>query len=138
MRIAPVDDQPVARTVCIKLPNAYSPGADQDFLLASSGDGVPWHHAVLPAGAPGGRLYSSLWLYLAGVEPVTFGARFTTDGIPGPGDSIEFLLSGLLSRFRRVGTLSLEREAPAAHVTFAAANCGEGVRALPPTLLYRG
>lgn len=63
------------RTMAIKLPDLYGPGRDQDFLLASSADGVPMHHVTLPAHEAGSRLYSSLWLYLAGTRPVLFGAR---------------------------------------------------------------
>lgn len=132
VRVAPVSTETVHRTVCIKFPDAYGPGRDQDFLFASSGDGAPMHHAVLATGTAHDRLYSSLWLYLAGIELVTFGARF--DG----SDSLEFLASGVLSRFRPIGRITLERETHDAHVAFSANNCGNGIRALPPAMLYRG
>ena len=66
VRLAPVTDLGVPRTVCVKVPDAYGGGRGQDFLLASSGDGAPMHHAVVPTSTPA-HLYSSLWLYLAGI-----------------------------------------------------------------------
>lgn len=133
VRIAPDSAATVARTVCIKVPDAYGPGRDQDFLFATSGDGAPMHHAVVPTATAREGLYSSLWLYLAGLEPVTFGARFATD------DTLEFLIGGVLSRFRAVGTITLDGdECTDAHIGFSANNCGNGIRALPPALLYRG
>lgn len=70
-----------ARKLCITLPDVYGRGRSQDFLLASSADGAPLHHAVLPSD-PVAPLYSSLWLYLAGLQPVLFGrARAPPAGI---------------------------------------------------------
>lgn len=136
VRLAPQTDGEAIRTVCIKLPDVYGPGRDQDFLLASSADGVPFHHATLPAARADDRLYSSLWLYLAGVQPVLFGARM--DG-ESPG-GMTFLMCGVLSRFRRVGTLTVNAGATAddADAGFAARNSGGGIRPLPPVLAYRG
>ncbi|PRC51305.1 hypothetical protein C6A85_64820, partial [Mycobacterium sp. ITM-2017-0098] len=37
------------RWLNVKIPDAHGPDKDQDFLLASSGDGAPMHHAVLPS-----------------------------------------------------------------------------------------
>ena len=136
VRLAPVTDLGVSRTVCVKVPDAYGGGRGQDFLLASSGDGAPMHHAVVPTSTPA-HLYSSLWLYLAGIEPVAFGAR-VHDASPGPGDRIDFLVSGVLSRFRTVGSLELHGEATGTDVTFAASTTGGGLRALPPASFYRG
>lgn len=139
VRLAPLTDLNVPRTVSIKVPDAYGEGQDQDFLLASSGNGAPLHHAVLPS-TGFGHLYSSLWLYLAGLEPVAFGARVYTGDteLPGAGDRIEFLLSGVLSRFRQVGTLELGDEIVGQQLDFAAAHTGGGLRALPPASFYRG
>jgi len=67
------------RAMAIKLTDLYGPGRDQDFLLASSADGVPMHTVTLPAHEAGSRLYSSLWPYLAGARPVLFGARGDPD-----------------------------------------------------------
>jgi hypothetical protein len=135
VRVAPQTGDEAIRTVCVKLPGVYGPGRDQDFLLASSADGVPFHHATLPAADPGDRLYSSLWLYLAGVQPVLFGARFD-DGHP---NLLHFLIAGVLSRFRKVGTITIDETARAdAGAGFAARHSGGGIRALPPLLSYRG
>ena len=43
------EDEPAVRSLCIKVRDAYGAGRDQDFLLASSADGVPFHHLTLPA-----------------------------------------------------------------------------------------
>lgn len=137
VRLGRVDD---FRTVCIKVPAAYGPGRDQDLLLASSADGIPFHHAVLPAEHVDSRLYSSLWLYLAGFEPVAFGLRADTlahpDGVT-QGDQFGFLVSSAVGRFRPIGNLTIEAEfdGPATH--FAGRNNGGGLRALPPALFYR-
>lgn len=137
VRFGPDTRGAVARTMSIKVPDAYGPGADQDFLLASSLDGIPWHHAVVPRAHPAG-LYSSLWLYLAGLRPVVFGARVEELGndTPSSGDRVAFLIAGAVSRFAEIGYLRLGPERSDDSVRFAASNCGSGIRALPPALLY--
>lgn len=60
---------------------------------------MPFHHAALPATRTDERLFSSLWLYLAGVSPVLFGVRAADSGF-------RFLISGVLGRFHAVGTSS--------------------------------
>ena len=128
------------RTVCIKIPDAYGPGRDQDLLLASSADGIPFHHAVLPAADVDSRLYSSLWLYLAGIEPVVFGLRaeqVEQSAELTPGDVFEFLISSAVGRFRPVGKLTIDGETTGAATTFAGSNNGGGLRALPPAVFYR-
>jgi hypothetical protein len=132
VRIAPPDDEGEAiRTVCVKLPDVYGQGSDQDFLLASSADGVPFHHATVPAKRTDERLFSSLWLYLAGASPVLFGVRATDTGF-------RFLISGVLGRFHAVGDLNVGDPADIGSVRFDARNSGGGIRALPPVLFYRG
>lgn len=134
------DRRSLVHTACIKLPDYHGPQRDQDFLLASSADGVPFHHAVLPAEGPGDRIYSSLWLYLAGVQPVVFGLRsdaMSNDDEVGPGDRFIFLTAGMLSRFADAGTLDIGDEITDAKVQFAARNSGGGLRPLPPALFYR-
>ncbi|BBZ25934.1 hypothetical protein MMAD_02290 [Mycolicibacterium madagascariense] len=129
------------RTICLRLPDAYGPDRPQDFLLASSADGVPFHHAVLPSPGIDDRLYSSLWLYLAGWEPVVFGLRAVTVASPAAptrGDDFHVLLSGAVGRFRRIGLLTLGDETAAETTAFDAGNTGGGLRALPPARLYRG
>lgn len=125
------------RWLHIKIPDAHGLGRDQDFLLASSGDGAPMHHAVLPAD-PVASLYSSLWLYLAGLQPILFGVRTP---VAGPdvrfrtGDELSFEISPPVGRFRHVGTLSL-RDTSEASVRFSGGNSGGGIRPLPPVNFY--
>jgi len=133
-------DRSVVRTACIKLPDYHGPHRDQDFLLASSADGIPFHHAVLPEDGPGDRIYSSLWLYLSGVEPVVFGLRserLSDENKVVPGDRFAFMTAGMLSRFAVAGELEIGDEITDATVEFAARNSGGGLRPLPPALFYR-
>ncbi|MDG4667376.1 hypothetical protein [Mycobacterium sp. 236(2023)] len=132
-------DQPGSepRRLRIKIPDAYGAGRDQDFLLASSGDGAPLHHAVLPAD-PVAPLYSSLWLYLAGLQPVLFGVKTPTVGPDvrfGVGDELSFVISPPVGRFRHIGTLSLTKPHEGS-VRFAGGNSGDGIRPLPPVNFY--
>ncbi|BBZ60328.1 hypothetical protein [Mycolicibacterium monacense] len=141
VRIAPTSTDAVVRTVCVKFPDAYGPGTDQDFLFASSGDGAPLHHFTFPRTRADDQLYSSLWLYLAGVRPVVFGvsaAAGSQTGVLGRGDRFEFLIGGVIGRFHRVGDIQLGSEIPQASVSFAASNSGGGLRPLPPVMFYRG
>ena len=131
VRIAPSDGGESIRTVCVKLPDVYGRGLDQDFLMASSADGVPFHHAALPAKSTDERLFSSLWLYLAGVSPILFGVRGTDSGF-------RFLVSGVLGRFHPVGDLVVGEAADIGSVRFDARNSGGGIRPLPPVMFYRG
>jgi hypothetical protein len=131
VRIAPPGEGEAIRTVCVKLPDVYGRGNDQDFLMASSADGVPFHHAAVPAKSDDERLFSSLWLYLAGVSPILFGVRATDTGL-------RFLISGVLGRFHPVGELTLGNPADIGTVRFDARNSGGGIRPLPPVMFYRG
>ena len=129
------------RTICLRVPDAYGTNRPQDFLLASSADGVPFHHAVLPAQRIDSRLYSTLWLYLAGWEPVVFGLRAEEvlyEDAPSSGDRFEFLISGAVGRFHPIGSLTVADRRHDDSTVFAARNTGGGLRALPPALLYRG
>ncbi|BBY15795.1 hypothetical protein [Mycolicibacterium litorale] len=141
VRIAPTSGRPVVRTVCVKFPDAYGPGSDQDFLFASSGDGAPLHHFAVPRSRADDQLYSSLWLYFAGIRPVVFGASASTgsqSGELGRGDRLDFLIGGIVGRFHRIGDIRLGSEIPQASVGFAASNSGGGLRPLPPAMFYRG
>lgn len=138
VRLGPVEDH---YSVCIKIPHAYGPGRDQDLLLASSADGIPFHHAVLPAENISSRVYSSLWLYLAGIEPVAFG--LAADRVARPdqltdGDRLRVLISSAVGRFRPIGDLAIGDLYDGGAPEFAGSNSGGGLRALPPALFYRG
>ncbi|MGE2715579.1 hypothetical protein ACQI4L_16105 [Mycolicibacterium litorale] len=141
VRIAPTSRAAVVRTICVKFPDAYGPGDDQDFLFASSGDGAPLHHFAFPTSRADEQLYSSLWLYLAGVRPVVFGASAAAGSRSGElsrGDRLDFLMGGVIGRFHRIGDIRLGSEIPRASVGFAASHSGGGLRPLPPALFYRG
>lgn len=125
------------RRLNLKLPDAHGPGEDQDFLLASSADGVPMHHAVLPSD-PVAALYSSLWLYLVGLQPLLFGARPPVTGPDvrfGVGDELAFMVSPAVGRFRRIGSLTLT-EPVDEPVAFAGSRSGGNIRPLPPVNCY--
>jgi len=125
------------RRLFVKIPDIYAPGEDQDFLLASSGDGAPLHHAVLPSD-PVAPLYSSLWLYLAGIQPILFGVRPPTTGPDvryETGDVLEFLVSPPVGKFRRIGTLTLTGRHDHA-VNFSGGSSGGNIRPLPPVNFY--
>lgn len=125
------------RRLSVKIPDAYAPGKDQDFLLSSSGDGAPLHHAVVPSD-PVATLYSSLWLYLVGVQPLLFGVRPPTTGPDvrfGTGDDLAFLVSPAVGRFRRIATLTLDEQLDA-RVDFSGSSSGGNIRPLPPVNFY--
>jgi hypothetical protein len=129
-------------TACVRFPDLYGVGRDQDFLFASSADGAPLHHVALPVRTVGPRLYSSLWLYLAGISPVLFGLRAhaqsaAADSDPGIGDELTFLISPPVGSFREIGVITLAEEiTDSSGVRFAAHNCGGNLRALPPLRFY--
>ena len=125
------------RWLNVKIPDAYAPGQDQDFLLASSGDGAPMHHAVLPSD-PVAPLYSSLWLYLAGLSPLLFGVRPPVTGPAvrfGPGDELNFMVSPPVGRFRRVAVLTLTEQIDRP-IRFSGRSSGGNIRPLPPVNFY--
>jgi hypothetical protein len=137
VQVGPDRPDKAIRRLCVKIPAAYGRGRDQDFLLASSGDGVPMHHAVLPADPVAG-LYSSLWLYLAGFTPILFGAYASTTGRDlrfGVGDVLSFAISPPVGQFRRIAALTLTdtHDGP---VRFSGSNSGGNIRPLPPVNFY--
>lgn len=142
VRLAPPDDSGIG-SVCVKFPNLYGSGLNQDFLFASSADGAPLHHIALPVKTDAAQLYSSLWLYLAGIVPVLFGVRtHARPEAPGPDGSIgaelHFLVSPPVGNVREIGVITVgEKISAASGVRFAAKNCGGNLRALPPVRFYR-
>lgn len=137
VQVGPDRRDTAVRKLCVKIPGAHGPGRDQDFLLASSGDGAPLHHAVLPTDSVA-ALYSSLWLYLAGLQPVLFGARTSTTGRDlrfAPGDTLSFVISPPLGQFRRIASLTLTEPYDGA-VRFSGRNSGGNLWPLPPVAFY--
>lgn len=137
VQVGPDRRDTAVRKLCVKIPDAYGPGRDQDFLLASSADGAPLHHAALPTDSVA-ALYSSLWLYLAGLQPVLFGAFTSMTGRDlrfSVGDVLSFAISPPLGRFRRIGALTLTAPHVDA-VRFVGRNCGGNIWPLPPVSFY--
>ena len=125
------------RKLCVKIPDAYGQGRDQDFLMASSGDGAPLHHAALPTDSVA-ALYSSLWLYLAGWQPVLFGVLPSTTGRDlrfGVGDELSFAISPPVGQFRRIAALTLTGPHDS-RVRFSGRNAGGRIWPLPPVTFY--
>ena len=137
VQVGPERRDTAVRKLCVKIPDAYGPGRDQDFLMASSGDGAPLHHAVLPTDSVA-SLYSSLWLYLVGWQPVLFGVRAPTTGRDlrfGIGDELSFAISPPLGQFRRIAALTLTGPHDLA-VRFAGRSSGGSIWPLPPVSFY--
>lgn len=65
--------------LAIKIPDAWGEGADQDLLLATSGDGPVGRHVLRPARAPSGR-FSTILPYESHGETFVFGARADGEG----------------------------------------------------------
>ncbi|HKH22175.1 MAG TPA: hypothetical protein VKA88_01020 [Solirubrobacterales bacterium] len=147
--------------LAVRLPDLHGPGAHQDFLLASSGDGLLLHLLLLPA--PGGffgQSYSSILPYRVGGALRLVGAVPVRPPTPAEGTDLEQLdeaasdhqarfhlaLAGLGGRWQQFGTLSLlerltgdETEA----LTFNPWNTGGGFRPTGPLMglrdpAYRG
>jgi hypothetical protein len=78
--------------LAIKLPDRWGPGADQDFLLVSSGSGPVGRRLLLPAPGEVAQSYSSVTPYAAGDRRLWFGAeptapdRFAFRAAEGTGD----------------------------------------------------
>ncbi|MCT7658489.1 hypothetical protein [Mycobacterium deserti] len=58
-------------------------------------------------------------------------------GVRASDDGFRFLVSGVIGRFRSVGTLTLGAQTSDT-VRFDARNSGGGIRPLPPVNFYRG
>lgn len=137
VQVGPDRRNTTVRKLCVKIPDAHGPGRDQDFLMASSADGVPMHHAALPTDSVA-SLYSTLWLFMAGWQPVLFGAHTSTTGRDlrfSSGDELSFAISPPLGRFRRIGALALTGPHEGA-VRFSGRNSGGNILPLPPISFY--
>lgn len=66
--------------LAIKLVDAWGPGADQDFLLVTSGDGPMVRHLLVPVIEPLSKRFSSILPYSLDEGRATFGARITAPG----------------------------------------------------------
>jgi hypothetical protein len=147
--------------LAVRLPDLHGLGAHQDFLLATSADGFPMHHLLLPA--PGGffgQSYSSVLPYRVGGALRLIGAVPVRPPAPAGGTDLEQLdeaaadhqarfhlaLATLGGRWQQFGTLSLlERidDAETEALCFNPWNTGGGLRPDGPLMglrdpAYRG
>jgi hypothetical protein len=110
----------------IRVPDAYGPGAHQDFALASSHRARVARHALVPALDSRRAFYSSLLPYRFGTETVIVGASIGLD-------SVELCVAAPLGPWRRVAEVSLHSVAPAEEeraLRFNVLNSGSGIAPL--------
>lgn len=110
----------------IRVPDAYGPGAHQDFALASSHRARGARHALVPALDSRRAFYSSLLPYRFGAETVIVGA------VLGP-RSVELCVAAPLGPWRSIAAVSLDAEAPveeARALRFNVLNSGGGITPL--------
>jgi hypothetical protein len=109
----------------IRVPDAYGPNRDQDFLLVSSADLPVIHHLFLPTRDPRGRPYTSSLPYRAGSE------HFLVGAVPAGPRRYDLAVAPLMGRFRPVATLEVGDALPdeANAITFNPANTGGGLEA---------
>jgi hypothetical protein len=127
---------PDLMSLAIKVPDAYGPGHDQDFLLTASGQRPVMRHLFAWGGEHLRRAYSSIFLFRVGERNMLFGAVPVT----GAGDLREAAAAGELAFELRVATPSgpwrtvarLEvgrelRPAEAEALAFNSSNAGGGI-----------
>ena len=93
--------------LAIKVPDAWDEGADQDVLLATSGDGPVGRHVLRPSRAPSGR-FSSILPFTSGGRTFVFGA-YADDGdtiVASPGTRIALGVSAN-DGWTRIATITL-------------------------------
>jgi hypothetical protein len=112
--------------LALRLPDVYGPGRHQDFLLASSGEGVVGRRLLRPT--LGGRtgMYSSLLPYDLGGRRLLVGARPAAE----PTDAFDLLVAPLRGPWRVAARLTLGsrlEEAVARELRFDPWNSGGGL-----------
>jgi hypothetical protein len=114
--------------LAVRIPDAYGPGADQDFLLVTSVDRPVLHHIFVPAKDPQARVYSSSLPYRAGDE------RFLVGALPEGEDRFALAVAAVGGRFRRVATLEVGARLPDAAngIRFNPFNTGGGLEPTGP------
>jgi hypothetical protein len=134
--------------LALRVPNAYGPGRDQDFLLVSSGRRPVARHLLLPSRGFSARSYSCLLPYRVGGRLAMVGAD-PTGPTPGPssaelqqrerGELTFFVnLASPAGEWRRVARLDLGARLPSAQtevLRFNTAHAGGGIE--PAGLLNR-
>lgn len=117
--------------LAVKLPDAYGPGRDQDFLLVTSGSGAATRHLLVPSTATKARAYSSILLFRVGDETVVIGA------VPEGDDPLRFRLAvaGPAGAWRPVGRVEVGAALPddvSRELRFNPANTGPDIRPVGP------
>lgn len=126
--------------LAIRFPDAYGPGAHQDFLLVSSALPPGGRHALLPSRGFCDLPYSTLLPYRVRGETVLLGARGLAPR-PGPklGDlrerqtgelEFELAIAGLTGEWKSVARLALGERLPpeeTEHLHFDPTNTGGGL-----------
>ena len=104
--------------LAIKLPDRWGPGADQDFLLVSSGEGPIGRRMLVPVSSNGASRYSSLTSYDIAGNRVMFGAT--------PGSGVDFVLSVAIDGgdWLDIGSLTLDAPCTTEDVSFSPWNTG--------------
>ncbi|MBW3668547.1 MAG: hypothetical protein KY443_04965 [Actinobacteria bacterium] len=117
--------------LAVKLPDAYGPGRDQDFLLATSGSGAATRHLLVPTRATAGRPYSSILLFRVGDELVVIGALPEGDDPP----VFRLVVAGPAGAWRPVGRLEVGAALPddvSRELRYNPANTGPDIRPIGP------
>lgn len=102
--------------LAVRVLNAYGDGADQDLLLATSGESPGLRHSLLPSPGFADRIFSSVLTYRVGGAHLLFGARATqyvpartlaaaTEAADRGRLSYELLVAPVVGPWRRFGTL---------------------------------
>jgi hypothetical protein len=110
----------------IRVPDAYGPGAHQDFALASSHRARVARHALVPAQSYERAFYSSILPYRLGDETVIVGASIRAG-------AVELCVAPPRGEWRRIAAVALEGAAPEAEareLRFNVLNSGGGIRPL--------
>ena len=112
--------------LALRLPDVYGPGGHQDFLLASSGEGVAGRRLLRPTFGARTGMYSSLLPYEAGGGRLLVGARRAGEAA----DAFDLLVARPRGRWRVAARLTLTGrldDAVARELRFDPWNSGRGL-----------
>jgi hypothetical protein len=112
--------------LALRLPDVYGPGGHQDFLLASSGEGIAGRRLLCPTFGARTGMYSSLLPYDAAGVRVIVGARPTREAA----DAFDLLVARPRGRWRLAARLTLTGrldDAVARELRFDPWNSGGGL-----------
>lgn len=116
------DPLPEILSLAIKVPDAYGPGRDQDFLLTASGGAPVLRHTFAAGRSHLNRTYSSVIPFTAAGRRVLFGALPSPRASSRSGDldelravaargelTLELRIAGLLAPWRELATVRIGR-----------------------------